>query len=1423
MTFQQTVKSSIIYSSNPKSIAIGDLNNDQRIDIVVANSGTDTIGIFLGIDNGTLFTNQQIYSTGPLSQPTSIAISDFNNDQHTDIAVANFGTNNIAIFFGDSTGTYRNQTIASTNSFRPWFISFADLNRNNYSDLAVVFYATDNIGIFLNDKNGSFNKLIIYSTGYDSFPYSIAIHDLNDDKYVDLVVANYGTDNIAILFNNGNGSFLNPILYSTTSNSNPTSIVIGDLNNDKYFDIIVANSNQQNIGIFMNYGNGTFEQQRTVEITANSINMGYFDDDKNIDIVIIDSIHDQIHILLGSGNGSFSRLTTYDSITGSNPTISIVYDFDKDNQSDLAIVNYGTNNVLLLSKYFSEPSVRASTYFIGRSSRPTSVVIYDFNNDGEYDLVVNNFNDNYVVIFYGMKDGSFVRGNSYSTGENSSPRNIDFADFNHDNRMDLVVANIGTDGISVLLGQDNGTFAPMIPYIVNVGAKPSFVATGDLNNDTHVDIIVANSGFQTITIWFGVGDGSFINDTTYTTGANCLIKMITIGDLNNDQCLDIVFVNEIADIPGVLLGFCNGTFQLITKFETKISDYAFGITLGHFNDDSYLDCAIVCVDGAVMRVFLGNGDGTFQKGVIYSVADIGRPYYVRAVDFNNDHHIDLVLTITTASDIMIFFGDGHGNFEVGRMYPLIYGTNPYGLALADLDHDDQLDIIVTYWGTGYVSVLSPYDAARFSYQQTYSTGSAPYPYSLAVGDFNHDNYTDVVLANSGTDNLSIRFGFDNATFSNQTLYSIGTDSFPQYVITGDIDRDKNLDIIVVNSKSNTMSLIYGHGNGSFAEQMIYSTGDHSNPYSVVMSDINNDNRYDFITANKGTDNIGVFLGFDYTTFLNINNYSIVNQTTPCSVAVDDFNNDKILDLAVIYLTTNTLIIYLGQGNGSFSVLTSYSTGKDSNPNMILTEDLNNDHQPDLVIANFVTNSLTIFLGRGNGSFEFLTTQSTGENARTYALATGDLNNDHIVDIVSANYGSSSVSIFLGYGNGSFAPMILLSTGDFSNTTGIALGDLNNDDYLDIAVANYGASNVGIFLGNGDGSFQKQVTYSTCNQCWAYFITLNDFNQDKILDIAVTTYNTEYINIFFGYGNGSFSSHVIYSTGDGSSPTFHSVGDFNNDDLLDIIVPNSATDGVVILYGSVNGTFVIGKVYSTGKGSFPQQVNIGDFNNDKQLDFVVVNYQSNDIQIFLGHGREPFSGLKKLNTGDGSQPHSVAVDDFNRDGLMDIVVTNYGTDNIGIFLGSGNGDFHSMTTYSTGSNSGTYSVATCDFNSDNKSDIVVTNSQSNTIRIFLGLGDGRFTFGLTYSTGNRAVPRSVAISDFNNDRKYDIAIANAGINNILIFYGNGNGTFTNETSYSLGYNYLPYSLAVSDLNKDQWMDIVIACYQTDNIETLVKMC
>jgi hypothetical protein len=147
----------------------------------------------------------------------------------------------------------------------------------------------------------------------------------------------------------------------------------------------------------------------------------------------------------------------------------------------------------------------------------------------------------------------------------------------------------------------------------------------------------------------------------------------------------------------------------------------------------------------------------------------------------------------------------------------------------------------------------------------------------------------------------------------------------------------------------------------------------------------------------------------------------------------------------------------------------------------------------------------------------------------------------------------------------------------------------------------------------------------------------------------------------------------------------------------------------------------------------------------------------------------------------------------------------------------------MITYSTGINSAPYSVVIADFNNDNQSDVIVTNSNSDNVTIFLGFGNGTFAIGSMYSTGAGSQPYGVAIGDLNNDSISDIVIANSGTNIILVFYGYGNGTFGNETSYQLGYEYFPYAVAITDLNQDNLMDIVIACYGTDHIETLVKMC
>jgi hypothetical protein len=142
------MKSSIILSSQPRLIAVGDVNNDHRMDIIVANSGTNMIGIFLSKGDGT-FADQQTYFTGSESLPYSIAVADFNRDNYLDIAVANYGINSIGIFLGNGNKTFTDQTLFSLGSSRPLFIAIGDFNSDNRTDIVASNYGTNNIGILL--------------------------------------------------------------------------------------------------------------------------------------------------------------------------------------------------------------------------------------------------------------------------------------------------------------------------------------------------------------------------------------------------------------------------------------------------------------------------------------------------------------------------------------------------------------------------------------------------------------------------------------------------------------------------------------------------------------------------------------------------------------------------------------------------------------------------------------------------------------------------------------------------------------------------------------------------------------------------------------------------------------------------------------------------------------------------------------------------------------------------------------------------------------------------------------------------------------------------------------------------------------------------------------------------------------------------
>ena len=1414
------MNSSIVSSSRPRSVAVGDFNNDHLFDIVVVNSGTNTIGVFLSSGDG-VFAKQQTYLTDADSHPCSVAVAHFNDDDYVDIAVTAYATNNITIFLGNGDGTFTDPTQFSTGSSHPLFVTTGDVNNDNATDLIVVNYGTNSIGVHLGYGNGSFQNYTTYFTGYDSDPHSVALGHFNNDNHLDIAVANYGTSNIGILLGYGNGTFASQKTYTTLSKSHPSSIALADFNHDHHLDIVVSNNGSGNVGIFLGNGDGSFEAQKIYPVDSDShpeyITVNDLNEDNELDVVVVDSVNDRVHILLGDGNGSFAIITTYDGISESSPVSVGVGDINNNNQSDIVVVNYDTNNVLVLMDYWIKSSARPKAYYTGQL-RAEVVAVDDFNNDHIPDIVFNS--DGEIYIVNGLNDGSFDRS-SISTINISVQyvEHIRIGDVNNDDWMDIISANLDDHNVGVLLGRGNGTFGSMMTYSTGINSHPYSVDLGDMNGDGRLDIVCINTYTNNIGILLGNGDGTFAAIMDSAGLSDFTPHSVALGDINNDYRLDIVVGDDQGTVI-VLMNYNNRTFTSWTRLRVGRSLYS--VVVADFNNDNNLDITATNPLQNNVCVFLGYGNGTFTSQTIYPIDHGAQPYSLIVADLNNDQRSDLTVTAPNTAEVIIFYGSGNGSFTLARRYSTGFGSKPWGIAVAHFGDKKRSEIVVILSGTHEVAVLTEYTAAEFAKEIVYSTGATPQPYSVVAGDFTHDNTSDVVVANSGTGDLHVLVGSGNGTFDREVVYGMGTDSQPRQVITCDIDQDEQLDVVSVDSRLNSVTVMMGQSDGTFAEKTMYSTGNSSHPYAVVSSDLDSNGRLDLVVANEGTDSVSVLYGFNYSTFQNPVIYSSNDSLQPVGIVVSDFNNDGIQDIASAFSASGKIGVYLGHGNGSFILPITYSIGDRAQPYAIAAIDLNNDGLVDIVVSDVGTDSICILLGYSNGSFGRVRKYSSG-GSFPISVAIGDMDNDNRLDLVVANYYEGNMIILFGYGDGTFSAIQLFYTAQHFQPVSVILCDLDNDDRLDAHVVYVLSYRTGVINLHNVRVVPGRVISLATASSQPRRATTADFNDDRRLDYAVADYTHEIVNVFLNDGNNTFLPEVAYSTGSGSVPYSLDTSDCNNDGIIDIVVVSLQADGIVILFGVGDGTFLLGRTYSTSIGSGPFGLAIGDFNNDTQSDFVVANFYANNTVVFLGNGNEPFGSVNTYATGDSSRPHSVAVGDVNNDHRMDIVVANYGTDNVGVLLGRSDRKFSSIDTYSTGSGSAPYCVGIADLNKDNYLDIVVTTSETDNLVIFLGNDNGTFVINATYSTGYRSRPYTLVISDFNNDKTWDIAVTNSGTSNIFLIYGNGHGTFGNETSYSLGYGYHPYSIAVTDLNSDGWMDIVVACYDTDHIEAFIQMC
>jgi hypothetical protein len=282
-----------------------------------------------------------------------------------------------------------------------------------------------------------------------------------------------------------------------------------------------------------------------------------------------------------------------------------------------------------------------------------------------------------------------------------------------------------------------------------------------------------------------------------------------------------------------------------------------------------------------------------------------------------------------------------------------------------------------------------------------------------------------------------------------------------------------------------------------------------------------------------------------------------------------------------------------------------------------------------------------------------------------------------------------------------------------------------------------------------------------------------------------------------------------------------IGDFNKDNQLDIIVGDHITTNVGVLFGYSDGTFASVSITPIAPGSVVYAV--ADLNNDNHLDFAVSDHVLNNVGVFLANGSEPFGGQTTFFVSEGLRPSSIALGHFNNDSQLDIAIANAATNTIGILLGYANRMFSNVTTYSTGDGSQPLSLAVGDFNNDSRTDIVVANSKTNNVVVFIEHGNGSFSTSMTYSVGDSSQPVSVVIGNFDRGYHLDIAVANSGSNNVCVLFGDGDGSFIHQKWYPLAYDSRPNWIVFKDLNNDGLEDIAVAAYGIDDIKILLNIC
>jgi hypothetical protein len=732
----------------PIDLATGDLNGDGRLDLTVVNLESTFVSVLLNTTapgaSTPAFAPAASITTG--DRPTGVAIGDINGDGRSDLAVSNYGGSDVAVLLNSTPPGAAMPTFAAPASYfvdgRPDSVELADINSDGRLDLVLSNPMINQVLVLINQTAPgaaapAFGLPVVVTVG--TYPTTAAPTDLNGDGRPDIVVTNFSSGDLSILINTTPPGSATPSFTTPTAVAgftNPIAVAPADFNGDGRPDLGIVDQNVGEVTVLIN---GTSPGSTTptfvhspsvvlgdliVEAAASDVN-----GDGRADVVVPVFTSSVIAVLINStapGAATASFAMPVEVPTSQTPGGISLGDFNGDGAADLATTDSGidlvavhlnTCAVACTTMEFSSPTAFAA------EDEPLAIATSDFNGDGLEDCVVANGVADTVSIFLsttapGAAVPSFSPGVSFAAGD--EPASIVPVDINLDGRADLATVNFQSDKISVLMNLTApGATSPTFDALVElpVGNAPTEIAAADLNGDGRADLVSADFGADTLTVFLNAtppGSASPVFASGVTIASPGAPEAVAATDVNGDGRLDLVTADVSTDTAGVRLnlttpGSMTPLFGPPTSF--AVGNVPASIAAADINGDGRPDLATTSLSDGLVSVLVNTTAPGAATPSFAPSAGLSCPvsqYFVRTCDLNNDGKADLMSTNEKAAGIWVLVnmtppGSAIPVFAPGQFVSA--GGAERAFACTDFNGDGRADIVGVNRAVDTVSVI----------------------------------------------------------------------------------------------------------------------------------------------------------------------------------------------------------------------------------------------------------------------------------------------------------------------------------------------------------------------------------------------------------------------------------------------------------------------------------------------------------------------------------------------------------------------------------------------------------------------------------------------------------------------------------------------------------------------------------------------